>query len=122
MSARQSVSEQAADVAVLIVSVYPEGDSPDRATAFMEKRGLAGAGRHYLLGDEQTLPPIWLAYGVGTASLGTASRQPGEPAQFGRIGHTDATFLIDREGQKRTLLRGEATAEEIARGLRILHR
>lgn len=116
------VGDKAAEVAVLIVSVDPEGDTPEKAQAFMEKHGLAGDGRHYLLGDEQTLPPIWLAYGVGTAPLTAPSRQSGAGAPLGRIGHTDATFLIDREGQKRTLLRGEATAAEIARGLRILLR
>jgi protein SCO1/2 len=120
--ALRSLDTKAAGVAVLIVSVDPDGDTPEKAGAFMARHGLTGDGRHYLLGDGQTLPPIWLAYGVGTAPLTTSSRQPAGPAQFGRIGHTDATYLIDRQGQKRTLLRGDATADEIARGLRILLR
>jgi protein SCO1/2 len=117
------LEDKAEDVSVLIVSVDPEGDTPEKAAAFMEKHGLAGAGRHYLLGDAETLAPVWLAYGVGTAPLTGGGQAPaGGPAQFGRIGHTDASFLIDREGKKRTLLRGDATADDIARGLRILLR
>jgi protein SCO1/2 len=113
---------KAEDVAVLIVSVDPAGDTPEKAQAFLEKHGLAGAGRHYLLGDAETLAPVWLAYGVGTAPNTGGQRPAGEPAQIGRIGHTDASFLIDREGKKRTLLRGDAAADDIARGLRILLR
>ncbi|MGE0543384.1 MAG: SCO family protein [Dehalococcoidia bacterium] len=120
--ALETLDEKSEDVAVLIVSVDPAGDTPEKAQSFMEKHHLAGTGRHYLLGDAETLAPIWLAYGVGTAPLNGAQQQTGGAAQFGRIGHTDATFLIDREGKKRTLLRGDATAEDIARGLRILLR
>ncbi len=117
-----SLGKDSGKVAVLVVSVDPAGDTPEKATAFMATHGLSGEGRHFLLGEAATLEPVWLSYGIGQAGLITARRQPGEPAQFGRIGHTDAVFLIDREGRERTLLRGEATADEIARGLRILLR
>jgi protein SCO1/2 len=120
--ALESLDGKAEDVAVLIVSVDPEGDTPEKARAFMEKHRIAGTGRHYLLGDTELLAPIWLAYGVGTAPLTGGQQQTGGAPQFGRIGHTDASFLIDREGKKRTLLRGDATADDIARGLRILLR
>jgi protein SCO1 len=120
--ALESLDGKAEDVAVLIVSVDPDGDTPEKAQAFMEKHRIAGQERHYLLGDMATLAPIWLAYGVGTAPLSSGQRQTEGAAQFGRVGHTDASFLIDREGKKRTLLRGDATADDIARGLRILLR
>jgi protein SCO1/2 len=120
--ALETLGDKAEDVAVLIVSVDPDGDTPEKARAFMEKHHIAGTGRHYLLGEMEKLAPIWLAYGVGTAPLNSGQRQTGGAAQFGRIGHTDATLLIDREGKKRTLLRGDATADDIARGLRILLR
>jgi protein SCO1/2 len=120
--ALEALDGKAEDVAVLIVSVDPDGDTPEKARAFMEKHRIAGPGRHYLLGDAESLAPIWLAYGVGTAPLSSGQRQAEGAAQFGRIGHTDASFLIDREGKKRTLLRGDATADDIARGLRILLR
>ena len=107
---------------LMIVSVDPDGDTPEKAQAFLEKHRIAGPDRHYLLGDAATLAPVWLAYGVGTAPLSSGQRQAEGAAQFGRVGHTDASFLIDREGKKRTLLRGDATADDIARGLRILLR
>jgi cytochrome oxidase Cu insertion factor (SCO1/SenC/PrrC family) len=88
----------------------------------MAKHRLVGEGRHYLLGGQSALAPVWLAYGIGTTPIVQGSSQPGGPAQFGRVGHTDATFLIDRDGRKRALLRSEATATEIAAGLRVLLR
>ncbi len=119
--ALEQLGKDAASVAVLAVSVDPDGDTPEKARAFMEKHGLSGPDRHFLLGDAAALAPVWLAYGVGTApnTVGS-SRPPPGPSALGRLGHTDATFLIDRQGRNRTLLRGEATAAEIARGLRTL--
>jgi protein SCO1/2 len=116
------LGNDAGKVAVLAVSVDPDGDTPAKAAAFMQRHGLTGADHHFLVGEGDLLAPVWLAYGVASTPIATAQRQPGEPAQFGRVGHTDATFLIDREGRKRTLLRGDATAEDYARGLRILLR
>ena len=121
--ALERLGKDGTKVAVLAVSVDPEGDTPEKARAFMEKHGLAGADRHFLLGDTAALEPVWLAYGVGTAPDVVGSSRPAAgQAALGRIGHTDATFLIDRQGRNRTLLRGEATAEEIAGGLRTLLR
>jgi len=120
--ALQSLGKDAERVTFLAVSTDPDGDTPEKAAAFLARHGLTGANRHFLLGDADQLSPVWLAYGVGAVPIMTAQRQPGEPAQFGRVGHTDATYLIDREGRKRTLLRGDATAEDYARGLRLLLR
>lgn len=119
--ALESLGKDAGQVVVLAVSVDPEGDTPASAAAFMEKHGLTGPDQRYLIGEMAELAPVWLAYGVGAAPAATTQR-PGEPVQLGRIGHTDASFLIDREGRKRRLLRGEATADEIARALKTLLR
>ena len=116
------LGKDAGKVGVLVVSVDPEGDTPASAHAFMQRHGLSGPGRHYLLGDVGTLAPVWLAYGVGSVAIASGERAPGAPQQFGRIGHTDVIYLIDRDGRKQTLLRGDATAAEIARGLRTLLR
>jgi protein SCO1/2 len=112
----------AGKVAVLAVSVDPDGDTPAAAAAFMSRYGLTGPGQHYLLGDESTLVPVWLAYGISAEPAAQGGGGPGEPAQPGRVGHTDGTILIDRDGHKRSLLRSEATADAIAAGLRILLR
>ena len=120
--ALDALGKDAQRVTVLIVSVDPEGDTPEKAEAFLQRHGLAGPGRHYLLGDMATLAPVWLAYGVGAAPISAGQRAPGEPQQFGRVGDTDGLYLVDRQGRIRTLLRGDATADEIARGLRLLLR
>ena len=121
--ALDGLGEDAEDVAVLAVSVDPDGDTSATATAFMEKHGLAGPNRHYLLGDAATLAPVWLAYGVASAPIQSGGTPgPGASLPIGRIGHTDAIYLIDREGRKRTLLRGDATVEEIRAGLKRLLR
>jgi protein SCO1/2 len=121
--ALEALGKDADRVAVLAVSVDPVGDTPEKAQAFLDKHALTGADRHYLLGDATALEPVWLSYAVGTApnSVGSSRPPSGLPA-LGRVGHTDATYLIDRQGRNRTLLRGEATADEIARGLRMLLR
>jgi len=119
----QSLGKDGEQVAVIAVSVDPEGDTPEKARAFMAKHSLTGPDHHYLLGNMETLPPVWFAYGVGAVPIGKGQQgQQGQPPPIGRVGHTDGTFLIDRDGRKRTLLRAEATADEIAGGLRILLR
>jgi len=111
--ALERLGEDAERTAVLVVSVDPEGDTPEAARTFMQAHGLTGEGRHYLLGDAAALAPVWLAYGVASAP------QLEGP---GPVGHTDAVILVDREGRKRTLLRGEAAADDFSRGLRVLLR
>jgi protein SCO1/2 len=107
------LGDKADDVAVLAVSVDPEGDTPETARAFMQAHGLTGDAHHYLLGDAAALAPVWLAYGVAS----TPALEGPAP-----VGHTDAVVLVDREGRKRTLLRGEATVDEYRRGLQVLLR
>lgn len=107
------LGEQAGDVAVLIVSVDPEGDTPESARAFMQTHGLTGDSQYFLLGDTATLAPLWLAYGIAS----TPALEGPAP-----VGHTDAVVLVDREGRKRTLLRGEATVDDYRRGLQVLLR
>lgn len=113
--ALDQLGANAAQVAVLFVSVDPAGDSPEGARAFMARHGLEGPDRRYLLGDEAALRPVWAAYGV--ASFANPAGADGGP-----VGHTDAVYLIDREGRKRTYLPVEAQPYEIATGLRRLLR
>ncbi|MDA0168019.1 SCO family protein [Solirubrobacter taibaiensis] len=51
------------DVVAYIVSVDPVGDTPERARAWIERRGLEGRGR-YLLGSHEQLRPVWVHYGI----------------------------------------------------------
>jgi cytochrome oxidase Cu insertion factor (SCO1/SenC/PrrC family) len=59
------------DVMTYIVSVDPVGDTPKRAKAWLERRGLAERG-HYLVGSRDELRPVWIHYGIAPVN---ASRQ-----------------------------------------------
>jgi len=121
--ALEKLGKDASKVAVVVVSVDPEGDTPEKARTFLDLHTITGADRHFLLGDRAELERVWLAYGVAAQSAVTprTGQQPTPPV-VGRVGHTEATYLIDRQGRSRALLRGEATADEMARGLRTLLR
>jgi len=117
------LGKDAEKVSVVVISVDPTGDTPAAARQFMSDHGLSGPGRHYLLGDEATLLPVWLSYYIGVVPLTPgAQTPPGIVPQTGRLGHSDAIFLIDRDGRERTLLHAEASADDISRGLRALLR
>jgi protein SCO1/2 len=46
------------------VSVDPAADTPERARAFIERRGLDPATFKFLLGTREELAPVWRAYGI----------------------------------------------------------
>ena len=46
------------------VSVDPASDTPERARAFVERRGLDPGTFKYLLGTREQLAPVWKAYGI----------------------------------------------------------
>lgn len=121
-AAMDLLEDDAAKVAVVAVSLDPEHDTPERAMAFMRTFGLTGERQHYLIGSEADLAPVWSAYGVSALPSRPGALDPEGRPVIGRIGHTDAVYLIDRDGQKRTLLRGDATAQQLADGLRRLLR
>jgi protein SCO1 len=51
-------------VMVYSVSVDPDGDTPERAKAFVKRRGLDPKRFRYLLGTREELKPVWRAYGI----------------------------------------------------------
>ena len=51
-------------VMVYGVSVDPDGDTPERARAFVKRRGLDPKAFRYLLGTSDELKPVWRAYGI----------------------------------------------------------
>jgi len=46
------------------VSVDPDGDTPERAQAFIKRRGLDPATFKFLLGSRAELSRVWRAYGI----------------------------------------------------------
>jgi protein SCO1/2 len=110
----------AARVAVVAVSVDPERDDVAAARAFTDRHRLTGRNWHYLTGSAEQLAPVWAAYGVarlprpGSAAAGASA--------VDTLGHTDALYLIDRDGRQRSLLRSDFDPDELARALRTLLR
>jgi protein SCO1 len=51
-------------VRAYIVSVDPDGDTPERARAWLERRGWSDGSGRFLLGSREQLEPIWRAYAI----------------------------------------------------------
>jgi protein SCO1 len=57
-----------------IVSVDPVGDTPKRARAWIERRGLASDAK-YLVGTRDELRPVWIHYGIAPMNATRAEAQ-----------------------------------------------
>jgi cytochrome oxidase Cu insertion factor (SCO1/SenC/PrrC family) len=76
---------------VVAVSVNP-ADTSHTVAAAMREWGLASVGRWYwLMGTKAKLVPIWRAYHIQVS-----------PPIDGDIQHTEALYLIDRQGDMRS--------------------
>lgn len=82
----QTLDESGAGVPALIVSVDPDGDTPEAAQAFLNKMGLRGRA-NYLLGTRAQLAPVWKAYGI----------QP----QGDAFDHSAYVLVLDERGRQR---------------------
>jgi protein SCO1/2 len=60
----QAVGEVGEGVVVYGVSVDPPGDTPERARAWLDARGLYGGPVKFLVGSRRELAPVWAAYGI----------------------------------------------------------
>lgn len=107
---RDRLGDDARHVSFVAVSVDPAGDTPEAVQRFVAAHGMSGSLR-YLVGDAASLAAVWQRYGI--ASL---------PQEDDLVGHTDATFLIDRQGRERALLRSDLDVEILVRDLRALIR
>lgn len=76
---------------LVVVSVNPR-DTPASARSAVVAWGLAGlAPWHWLRGTHAQLAPVWAAYHIAVA-----------PPANGDISHTEALYLIDRQGAERS--------------------
>lgn len=116
----RQLGEQASEVAFLAVTVDPERDTPARARQFLEAHGLSGR-LVFLTGDRAALEPVWAAYHVAVTpraiSGGIQARSPGD-----EVGHTDALYIIDKQGRERRLLRSDFAPAAMLGSLDVLMR
>lgn len=74
-------------LAVVIVSVHPEADTPAAVSAFAAANGLSKY--YWLSGRRSQLQPVWNAYGVAVQVAN------------GDLEHSSVIYLIDRAGYER---------------------
>jgi len=111
-----------AQVAVLSVTVNPEGDTPQHLRKYMDERDLDWP---HLTGDREQLRQVWAAYGIavepsppggeGNRSSGrdgaTSGRHHGGGANgtaVQEIDHSVATYILDQQLRRRVLFSGNA--------------
>ena len=98
-------------VAILVVSVDPEGDTPAAVQKFSVTHGMLHRW-HYLTASRAELTPTWRAYAIYAPPRGAA------PAL--RDSHTSATYLIDQQGRERVLFASTLDVQGLEQDLRIL--
>lgn len=98
-------------VAVLVVSVDPEGDTIAAVRRFSRAHDMLHRW-HYLVGNRRTLARVWRAYYIYAAPKNASAAL----AQ----GHTSAMYLIDRQGRERVLLTGNPDEVALSQDLHIL--
>ena len=135
------------DVAMVAVTVDPERDSPQAMHDYLAERDVATLDNWYgLTGDLATLEPIWANYYVtpgqkypantpvpsATSSHGEDGHHSGDAHSDHDHGtgeddnaaywlaHTDVIYVIDPEGNLRSLMRSDDTPEDLAHNLEAL--
>jgi len=109
-------------VAFVAVSVDPAHDDAAAARTFAEQHALSDR-LQFLVGAQTDLAPIWSAYAVHAApapvSADPAERATAAYATRAAV-HTDALYVIDRQGRERTFLRSDFDPPALTSTLRTL--
>ncbi len=116
-------------VQLLAVTVDPARDDTAALQQFSIKHSLAGtANWHAMTGDPTTLATVWKAYYIdaggmltedATPMAGSAATPEASPTESAPA-HTDAIFIIDKDGNERVLMRSSADYKAIAANLKAL--
>lgn len=111
---RQSVDQLGAagsKIAIVAISTDPGGDTRSAVIAFSRAHKLLHRW-FYLTGSQARLQPVWRAYYIYVAP-------PNSPPAI-RDSHTSATYLIDKNGNRRVLMAGALNSNLLKRDLLIL--
>jgi protein SCO1/2 len=106
-SATDRLGPRAQNVALIAVSVDPQGDTPATTRRFIADHGL-GPSFLYLIGPRAALARVWQAYGVAQATSG------------GNVLHSDTIYLIDKHARGRVVLHSSVAPADLAADLSIL--
>ena len=105
----QALGKNASHVAILAVSMDPEGDTIPAALNFSRAHKMVNAW-HFLLGTYNQLAPVWSSYTVD-AQAATSS---------GTVTHSTFIYVIDKQGRERVLLDSDFTPTQLTGDLQIL--
>lgn len=89
---QDALGRRAADVQLLAVDANPDATAVADAAQWTREHGMSGRWL-FLTGPVAELQGIWAAYHVGV-----------EVESDGQVVHTDAVYVIDRQGRERRLL------------------
>lgn len=106
--AADALGRRGNDVAIVLITVDPERDTPAMLAEYVERFGPRVTG---LTGDPATLERLRSEYGV------YAAPQPGH-GDHPMMVHTPAVFGIDRAGRLRVLLHADGPEEALQSDLR----
>jgi protein SCO1/2 len=102
------LGKDASHVVMLAVSIDPKGDTRAAALSFSRAHKLT-TNWHYLIGTHDQLSPVWNAYSVYAQN-----------ATDSKITHTDAVYLIDKQGRERVFFADDFTNDQLTGDLKVL--
>jgi protein SCO1/2 len=117
--AYEQLSEKARErVAMIAITVDPERDTPDELRNFSVIHGLDDNPNWYAVRGERTdLQPVWANYAVDPGRVLEHRDNAVDPAL---LAHTDAVYVIDRDGNERVLMRSNLDPDDLANNLKTL--
>jgi len=102
------LGKDSAHIAMMAVSVDPARDTQAAALNFSQAHKLA-TNWHFLTGTHDELSPIWSDYAVDGGQMIN-----------NKITHTDALYLIDKQGRERIFFADDFTNDQLTHDLKLL--
>ena len=107
-SARDQLGDKAEDLQVLMISVDPERDSPERLDQYMDSFDPSFIG---LSGDEQSVFEVTTQFGILTQKV-----ESGSSSGY-TVDHNTTLIVLDPEGRQRLFLPYSLTVEQVVNDL-----
>jgi len=102
------LGKDAAHIVMLAVSVDPARDTQAAASSFSQEHHLT-TNWHFLTGTHDELSPVWSDYAVNGGQM-----------IANKITHTDALYIIDKQGRERIFFADDFTNDQLTHDLKIL--
>lgn len=118
-------------VAMLAVTVDPARDNEAALEKFSKDHGLAdNSAWHAMTGKPETLKQVWVDYHIDSSAMlsemavpmsgSHATMATPTPDPSGTVSHTDAIYLIDKDGKERVLVHSTTSPQDLANDLKAL--